>query len=194
MSRTKIWVIALITLSVLIVAACSKPPTAEMDKAVAAVARAEKDADTVEYAPDGLKRAKDSLTRMQAEAAAKKYDSAKALADETVKAAEKAMADGKTAKTRAKDDATALVGTIKTSLKEVETALEAARKVRGIKFDFAAAAKDIQAAAGTVAAAEADLAVGNYKASLEKGQAVRSVLGTIKNRIAEAVQAVSKKK
>jgi hypothetical protein len=194
MNKAKIRIFFLITLSVLIAGACSKPPAAEMDAAAAAVSRAEKDTDTVEYAPDALKRAKDSLARMQSEASAKKYDSAKTLAGETVKAVEKAMADGKAAKARARDDAAALVGAIKALSAEVESALAAARKVRGIKLEFDAAARDIQAAAGTVAAAESDLAGGNYKAVMEKGQAVRSVLGTIKNRIAEAVQATSRKK
>lgn len=194
MRKAKIAGIILIVLSIVLIGACSKPPKAELSAAVAAVAKAEADPDTVEYAAESLKRAKDSLSRMEAEVAAKKYDSAKTLAGETVAAAERAMADGKTAKARARDEASALVGSIKASLAEVQNALASARKVRGINLDAASVARDIQAAGGAVTATETDFAGGNYRSAIQKGQAARASLNMINNRIAEAVQAVSRKK
>ena len=120
MRKAKIAWIILIVLSIVLIGACSKPPKAELSAAVAAVAKAEADPDTVEYAAESLKRAKDSLARMEAEVAAKKYDSAKTLAGETVAAAERAMADGKTAKARARDEASALLGSIKAAIAETD--------------------------------------------------------------------------
>ncbi|MDR2102358.1 MAG: DUF4398 domain-containing protein, partial [Treponema sp.] len=71
---------------------CAKPPTEEMNNAAAAVTRAENDADAVTYAGNLLVRARDTLTRMQIEAEAKRYDAARALAAEAISAADKAIA------------------------------------------------------------------------------------------------------
>ncbi len=178
----------------MVLGSCAKAPTAEMNTAAAAVAKAEGDSDTVEYAPDSLKRAKDSLSRMQAESAAKKYEAAKTLALEAVQAAEKAMADGKAGKARAKEEATSLLASVKAALLEAESALVSAKAVRGIVFDFTAAAQDMQSAQRSVATMETDLANENFKIALEKGQNARSLLGSLQNRIAEAVRAASRKK
>ena len=195
MNRAKLIGFSVLALLVLIVVgSCAKAPTSEMNTAAAAVAKAEGDSDTVEYAPDSLKRAKDALSRMQAESAAKKYEAAKTLALEAVQAAEKAMADGKAGKARAKEEAAGLLSSVKAALLEAESALASAKAVRGIVFDFTVAAQDMQSAQRSVATMETDLANENFKIALEKGQNARSLLGSLQNRIAEAVRAASRKK
>lgn len=179
---------------VLVLGACAKPPTAEIDAATAAVAKAESDADTVQYAAPSLARAKDALTRMQAAVDAKQYDSAKTLAQEAIQAADKAIADGASGKARARAEATSLQTTVKTALGETTSALAAAARVRGIKLDVAATDREIQAAAKVVDAMGADITAGNYGAALTKGQEVRATLGSLQQRISGAVQAVSRKK
>jgi hypothetical protein len=183
-----------LALAVLVLAACAKPPTAEMEAATAAVARAEANADTVQYAAPSLARAKDALARMQAAVAAKQYDSAKALAQETIQAAEKAIADGASAKARARDEASALLLTVRNALTETNASLAAAARVRGINLDVAGTDREIQAAARVVDAMGSDVSAGNYSAALTKGQDARATLGTLQQRISNAVQAVSRKK
>ncbi|HCM26287.1 MAG: hypothetical protein A2Z99_00865 [Treponema sp. GWB1_62_6] len=195
MNKSKFVAIAGVALSLtLALGSCAKPPVAEMDAATAAVSRAEGDADVVAYAADSLKRAKDSLARMQGEADAKRYDAAKTLALETVQAAEKAIGDGKTGKERAKQTATDLSGTIKASLIEAENALAGARKTRGVRLDFAGIGAEITEAKNSVAAFESDFNSGNYRGAIQKGETLRSKLADIINRISEAVRAASKKK
>jgi hypothetical protein len=77
-------VILLIILG-LILTACAKPPTEEMDNALAALTRAENDPDAVMYAANLIARARSALTQLQAEAAAKRYDAARTYAQETIR-------------------------------------------------------------------------------------------------------------
>jgi hypothetical protein len=194
MNRSSFRGILISALAVLVLVACAKPPTAEIEAATAAVAKAEANADTVQYAAPSLARAKDALARMQAAVAAKQYDSAKSLAQETIQAADKAIADGASAKARARDEAAALLLTVKTALAEATAALAAAARVRGISLDVAGTDREIQAAARVVDAMGADISASNYSAAITKGQGARATLGTLQQRISGAVQAVSRKK
>jgi flagellin-like hook-associated protein FlgL len=194
MNRSRFRGLLIVALVVLVLGACAKPPTAEIEAATAAVAKAEADADAVQYAAPSVARAKDALSRMQAAVAAKQYDSAKTLAQETIQAADKVIADGASAKARARDEATSLLLTVKTALAETADSLAAAARVRGISLDVAGTDREIQAAASVVDAMGADVSAGNYNAAISKGQSVRSTLGTIQQRITSAVQAVSRKK
>lgn len=194
MKRSSVRGILILALAVLVLGACAKPPTAEIDAATAAVAKAEADSDAVQYAAPSVARAKDSLARMQAAVAAKQYDSAKNLAQETIQAAEKAIADGASAKARVRDESTALLGTVKTALAETSAALASAAKVKRINLDIAGTDKEIQAAGRVVEAMGADVATGKYNEAMTKGQSVRATLGSIQQRIIGAVQAASRKK
>lgn len=184
---------ALIVTSML--ASCGgQVPTADIDAAKAAVAKADADGNTQNYAPDSLAVAKDSLAKTLAAVDAKKYTDAKALAQATVQAANKALADGQTGAAKAKDSATALIGTLNASVTEAENALAGAKKTRGIKLDFTALTKDLNAAKAQVSAAQTDVSGNNYKSAIQKGEAARSALAELLNRIAEGVRAASRKK
>jgi PBP1b-binding outer membrane lipoprotein LpoB len=175
-------------------AACAKPPTEEMNNAVSAVTRAENDADAVTYAGNTLLRARDAINRMQTEAEAKRYDAAKTYAAEAVNAAEKAIADGRTGASRAREEAAALIGDLRTSITETEAAAGAARQVKNIQLDFNLINQDLDAAKRTTDQAEVSLAGSNYNDARDKARVVRGILGDVNSRIAAAGTAAGRKK
>jgi hypothetical protein len=178
---------------VLLAAACAKPPTDEMNKAIDAVTRAENDADAVTYAGNTLLRAQDALTRMREEANSKRYDSARSLAAEAAAAAEKAISDGKSAAARAREDAAALLNGLAAAAAETESVLNTARQ-QDMNIDANALAADLQSAKNTIDDAQRNFSAGNYQDASSKGRTARSELENIKARIAEATQAVSRRK
>ena len=184
-------IIPLILISVL--AACSKPPTEEMNKAQDAVTRAENDADAVSYAPSVLVRARTALASMKSEADIKRYDSAKDFAAEAITLAEKAIADGKTGAERTRNEATNLINGLQGSLAETENALNAARQVQNIRADFDELSLDLDTARRDHDDARQSLQAKNYQDAIARGQNARSLLGSINSRITEAAQAVSRK-
>ena len=191
----KKFTVTLLALSVLglFLAACAKPPTEEMNKAQDAVIRAENDADAVNYAGNTLIRARDALVKMQTEADAKRYDAAKNLAAEAVSTAEKAIEEGKTGAARAKDEAANLLNSLSGPLADTLNALNAAKQIKGLNFDFNALSADLDLANKTYDDAKQSLLANNYREAAIKGQSVRSLLAGINTSINEAVQAKSRK-
>ena len=177
----------------LFMAACAKPPTDDMNKANDAVTRAENDADAVTYAGDTVARARDALTKMQSEADAKRYDSAKNYAADAVSNAEKAIADGKAAAARARDEAASLISSLSGPLAETSNSIDAARNVKNIKLDFDSLSKDMDTARQTYSDAQQALAANNFKDAVTRGQSVRSLLSGINSQITDATLAASRK-
>lgn len=194
MKKIKVIAIIMISLTLIIsMNSCAKPPTAEVDAAKAAVASAESNPDVPMYAADALARAKDSLSKMQKELDAKIYDSAKALALETVKNANAAVADAKAAKERIKSSASSLLDSLKKGLEETEKALTSAKKTRRIKLDFAAVSAEIGTIKKAADSAVSDFNSGAFRTALEKGESVQSSLSALNKLISDAVRAASKK-
>ena len=179
---------------VLTLAACATPPTEDMNKAQDAVTKAENDADAVAYAPNILVRARDALTRMQTEANAKRYDAAKNFANEAISNAEQAIADGKAAADRARDEAANLVNGLQAPLAQTADALDSAKQVDNIKLDFNTLSDDLNSARQTYDSAQQSLAAANYQDAVTKGQNVRSMLSDINSKINSAAQDTSRKK
>jgi hypothetical protein len=173
---------------------CETPPTAEMESAEAAFIRAENDPDAAAFAGTSLLRAREARSRMRAEAEAKRYDAARSFAAEVVAASEKAINDGRNAAGRAREEAAALAGSLKNTLRETESALEKARDTDKLDLDFNALARDIEAARNLAAAAENALAQGRPNEALREGNAARSALGDIMYRISQGVRAVTRRK
>ncbi|HRS03581.1 MAG TPA: DUF4398 domain-containing protein [Treponema sp.] len=194
MKRKSVYLAGLTLLSLIVLFSCAKPPTAEMDAATAAVAKAQADTNVTQYAPDSLKRAADSLAKMKAEADAKRYDNAKTLAQETIKLADQAIADGNAGLERAKDEAAGLIASSKSLVLEVTNALASAKKVARIKLNFTDLTSQFNSAKATLADAEKDQGSGNYKSAIEKGKKARTALSDMLAAISSAVQAASKKK
>ena len=178
----------------LVVAACAKPPQADIDAARAAVAAAAKSPDIVAYAPDTLKSAQDKLAQMESELTAKHYDKVKTLALDAKATAASAATDAATNKAKAQSDATALIAALKQALPDAARKLAAARRVRGIKLDFAALTKALGEAQVAVADADTDLANGNYASALQKATAVQNQLSDAEKAVSDAIQAATARK
>jgi hypothetical protein len=188
------FVLAITLLLTALISGCAKPPTAEMENAEAALARAENDPDAVAYGNASIIRARDALSTMRAEAAAKRYDSAKTYAQDAINAAERAIADGKTGAARARDEAALSLNGVRTSLGETQRNIDAAKSVTGIELDFNGIDGDYAAAQNQADQAQSALNGADYKGSLERSQSARSLLGDINARISQASIATSRKK
>jgi hypothetical protein len=182
-----------LTLAVLI-SACAKPPTADMDEASAALTRAETDPDAVTYGSASIIRARDALANMQSDAAAKKYDSAKTYAQEVISAADKAIADGKTGVQRARDEATNLLNSVRPLVAETQKEIESARTSGKTGLNFTALDGDFGTARTQVDQAQTALSDADYQVSIQRSQSARSILGDIRNRITQTTIATNRKK
>jgi hypothetical protein len=172
---------------------CAKPPVEEMEAAREAVTRAENNANAVNYAGDGVRRAQSALQRMTDEANAKRYDAAKSAAAEAVAAAEKAIIDGQVASAKAADDASGLIVTAKTEIQAAEQALDAAWKggVKNVNFT------SLNSAAGdawkSVEQAEMSLAQGRARDAVNEAEQARQSAALISLALSEGVRAGSRK-
>ncbi|AEF84233.1 putative lipoprotein [Treponema primitia ZAS-2] len=193
MSKSRINIILFVLLALSLVG-CAKPPTAEMDNAIAAVTRAENDPDAIAYGSSSLARAREALSNMQAEAGAKRYDGAKTYAQEAINAADRAIADGKTGAQRARDEAATLVNGARTALTETEKNITAAKGVKNLGLDFDGISQDFNSAKNLVDQAQGSLSTGNYPDCVSKSQSARSILGNIDTKISQASIATSRKK
>jgi len=178
----------------LVFTGCSGPPTEEIEAAESALERAEEDPDVRRYAQESLVRARNLVDRMRAAAGDEEYDSARSLAEEAVAAAEKAIDDAAAAKEQAEDDASSAISAAKTLLGEVERSLLAARGVRGILLDVSATQEDVDEAEQTISAAENDFADAAYAEALSKAREARAALADIQSKIADLVQAATRRK
>jgi hypothetical protein len=178
----------------LAISACSAPPTEEMQRARDAVTRAENDADAVAYAGNTVVHARDALTRMQDEADSKNYDTAKEFAIEAINSANKAIADGQSAKERSKAEASTLLNSVQSSLAETSNAIDNAKNVPDIQLDFNALTQKTDEARDTYGEAQQSFQDGNNQDAIAKGQSVRGQLSDINTEINEAAFDTSRKK
>ena len=183
-----------LSMVLLLIIACAKPPTEEIEAAESALARAEADADAREYAPESLVRAQNLVDRMRAAVDAEDYDLARNLAQDAVAAAGKAITDGAAAKETARNNASAAISGAKSLFTEVENSLSGAKNVSGISLDISAIEKDISAAAQIISAAENDFANADYATAQSKAKDAQSALADIQRYIADAVQKVTRRK
>jgi len=186
------------TLSIALVVAvlaagCAKPPTAEMNNATEAVTRAENDSNAVTYAGGSVARARDALTRMNAEAAAKRYDSARSYAAEAVTAAERAINDGRAGAERARSEASNFIADLKPLVAETEQGINAARAAR-LPLDFKSIDNDFDTARSNVAQAEAAYAGSRYGETIDRGRAARVILNGINQQLSTATLGVTRRK
>ena len=191
--KTIINAIILAFVFALAISACAAPPTEEMQRARDAVTRAENDADAVAYAGNTVVHARDALTRMQDEADSKNYDTAKEFAIEAINSANKAIADGQSAKERSKAEASTLLNSVQNSLAETSNAIDNARNVPDIQLDFGALTQKTDEARDTYGEAQQSFQDGNNQDAIAKGQSVRGQLSDINSEINEAAFDTSRK-
>lgn len=178
----------------LALASCAKAPQAEVDAARSAVTAAAQNGDVPVYAPDTLKRAQDSLSTMEAELKAKRYDKTKLAAIDAKENADKSLAEAAVAKEAARVDAKSLLDELATSLPAAEKTLSAAQKLRKAKLDFKALSAMLASAKSTVAEAKASFDAGFYGPARDKAIGAKTSLADLVRQISEGVQAATKKK
>ena len=176
-----------------VLAACSSPPTEEINMANDAITRAENDANAVTYAPNILLRARDFLTRMETEVNAKRYDAAKNFAAEAISNAERAISEGNAAAERAKEEAANLINSLAAPLNETSNAVVAANDIEGIDLDFDTLQDILDSTQQTYNDARENLTANNFQDAIADGQTVRSSLSDINTQLTEAAQATSRK-
>jgi hypothetical protein len=189
-------------LVLLALAACSKPPQAEVEAAKAAVEAAAGNPDVTAYTPDALQAARDRLARLQAELDAqaakgtlsRKYDAAKSMALETRAAAENLAAQAATAKEQTKAEAMTLLNDLRLIVPEAERGLAQARRVRGVKLDFKALSASLAQAKTEVAAAETAYDSGDYATARATAAAVKGSLTRGQQVVADAIAAAKTSK
>ena len=178
---------------VLILAACSTPPTEEMDRARDAVTRAENNEYARLYAPDALVQAREALARMQSESDAKRYDAAKNYAAQATDIAERAIAEGRIASERARVEAVALIDSLSGPLAETSSNLNNAKDVQAIKLDFSELSKDMETAYRTYDDARQSIQAQNFSNAIMQGETVRSILANINSQLTGGAVVASRK-
>ena len=184
---------ALLLVFGLVMAACARPPIQHMNMAHDAVIRAESDANAVNYASGLLVRARDTLTRMQNEADARRFDTASSFADEAISLAERAIAEGRAGALRARDEAANLINNLTVPLAETTNALNAARHTNNLNLDFGALSEDLYAARQSYDDARRSYAANDYIDALAHGHNARSLLLEINADLNQAAQLALRK-
>lgn len=175
-------------------AGCAKPPTEEMENAIAAVSRAENDPDVINYAAPALARAREALAQMQSEADAKRYNEARRLAGEAQSLAEKAVSDARSAIARAREEAENAIRLMQNSISETEQVLSDAARSKPAGVDLPQLEQEFTDARG-VATQAIEAQNGNrYGEAVDKSRAARSALSSITSSISQSVIASSRKK
>lgn len=146
---------AMIALSFIIFAGCSKPPTEEMTKAEKAVEDA-KQKEAPLYVPDLFAKADESLKKAKDFVTGKKYKEAKQAAAETETLVQQAIAGIEPAKAKIKTEAEQAVQDIQKSIDELKAVVEGAAK----KKPLAQKREEVQ---GMITKWEADLAAAKEK-------------------------------
>jgi len=169
-------------------AGCARPPAAEMESAVEAVARAENDADAVLYAQASLARAREALRLMRREADSRRFDSARSHASEAIASAERAIAEGREGAERARREARELISDLPPLIAQAEHGVDAARGA-GLDLDFGMLDRDLNGARESANLAANAYASGFYRDALAQGRSARNGLADIGQRIAGAAAA-----
>ncbi|MDR0637662.1 MAG: DUF4398 domain-containing protein [Spirochaetaceae bacterium] len=197
MKESRVWVIAAgisaALAALILITACAKPPTEEMEAARTAVTRAENDPDVAAYAVSALARAREALSNMEAEAQAKRYEAVRNYAAEAESGAEKAISDARTAAARAKDDSANALNALRNAVGETDSTIAQGKKNR-LALDWGQIDRDYQNAQGIAGEAEAAAAANRYREVVERANTARTTLSTINAQISGASLAVTRKK
>ena len=191
--KNRYLIIPTILIFVWVFMACATPPIDDMNRAQDAVLRAENDANAVNYASPTLLQARDALSRMQAEADARRYDAARNLAAEAISHAERAIADGRAGAARAREEAENVIRNLDDLMAQTSTAVSNARRVPNTQIDFNAISREMDLAQRALDETKQSFQAGNYRDVISRGQIIRSMLSDINSRLIEAIQATSRK-
>ncbi len=193
--------VPLLSLLILVMAGCAKPPQVDIDAAKGAIDSAVA-AEAKDYAGPSLQAANDSWAALQTELQAQEskfalfrsYKKAKEMAATTKAAGEKATADANAQKAKVKDECTAMMATAQTSIDEAKALLEKAPKGKGEKEAIEALKAELTGAETSLADANAAFSSGKYLQAKSKLQAVVNAANDVKTQVQAAIDAKMGKK
>ncbi len=191
----------LLSLAVLGLLACAKPPQAEIDAANAALDSA-KNAEAEIYAPDDLKAAQTAISDMQAEldvqqgkfALFRSYEKAKELANAAKEAGDKAKNAAETKKQEVKAEAETLFSEVKASLTEATDLMKKAPKGKGTQADLAALQADLDSVQPMIDEAQASFDGGKFMDAKTKLEEAKAKVTSVKDAINQAIEMAKGKK
>ena len=179
-----------------VISGCSKPPSADLEAAEAAVAAAVASG-AEEYAPASLAGVSDLKAQLDTElgiqgekfALTRSYDHAQELAVQMKAGADAVAAEAIQAKETVRQETTALLQEVKVALDDVQAMLSAAPRGKGSAVDLAALQGDLDSAKATLLEGEAAFNDGQYMVAKTKIVAVQSGTQSVKSAIETAIQA-----
>lgn len=178
------------------VAGCSKPPSAEIDMADAALAAAAT-AGAEEYAPGAIGSVRDLRAQLDAElelqatksSFTRSYDHALELANQVKAGSDAAASEAATAKETVRQETAVLLEEVKVALDEVQGMLATAPRGKGSAMDLAALQSDLDGAKASLLEGETALTEGRFLEAKTKVLAVQSVAQSVRTAIESATLA-----
>jgi hypothetical protein len=192
--RSKLGLLVLVLGVAVTVVGCASPPKEAIDAAKAAIDQAVA-AGAGQYAGEALKAAQDAQVALDAELKAQEgkwfasYAKATELAAAVKTAGEQAVTAAAAGKEKAKADATAAIGEVKTLLADAEALLAKAPKGKGSAADIEAMKSDLAAAATAITDAEGALGGERFLDALAKAESAKNTATTVKTAIETAMAA-----
>jgi predicted S18 family serine protease len=180
-------VVALASLSLLLLCGCAQPPKQEMDAANAAVTMAN-NADAKTYAPDEMAAVQDLLDQMSDQIQKKDYKAAKATAIQLREKAEEARAAAETNKAKAKEDAETAVNEVKQELEKVKEAFAKAETDGVPVADLTPMKDQLTAVEPNVTSLDGMMTNEQYKDALTQAQEAKNTLGQLDQAVSGAVE------
>jgi hypothetical protein len=185
--------ICVLLVALTLMTGCSKEPTEEINKAEEAVARAENDPDAVNYSGNLIARAKDSLTLMYEEVDSKNYDTAIDHAANAITFAERAINEGRTAASRARDEANNVISVIRSQIQDTEQRINNA-KAANLPLDFGSIDSEFNSARRNFDQAQSAMSSNRYQEAIFLSNSVRAALNSINQRLGATAMQVTRQK
>jgi len=191
----KTLVLSLVAVGLLVFAGCGKPPETEIGAADQSLGEA-RTAQASEYAPESLKAAEDARAQLDAELKAQEdkfalfrsYDKATELAASAKQAADRAKTDAVEGRERAREEASAMIAQLRTSVLEVQQLLDSAPKGKGTEADLAVLRSDLTGVETAIAEMDTAFAEEQYLESISKAEAAKQSVDAIRGEIERAME------
>ncbi|MCC7140778.1 MAG: hypothetical protein IT349_01635 [Candidatus Eisenbacteria bacterium] len=186
----------LLSLLILVMAGCAKPPQVDIDAAKAAIDGAVA-AEAKDYAGSSLQAANDAWATLQTELTAQEskfalfrsYKKAKEMAAAAKAAGEKASADANAQKEKVKAECQTMMTGAQTAIDEAKALLEKAPKGKGEKEAIEALKAELTGAETSLADANAAFSSGKFLQARSKLQAVMNAANDVKTQVQAAIDA-----
>jgi hypothetical protein len=168
-------------------AACAKPPQAEIDAARAALQTVSLSADVITYAPDALRRAQEKMNALDEELAlqarrsalSRTYDAAAALARDAAALAVEAGTTARADKQQVADEAAVLIDEVAAAIPGFQSRVWAAKRVPRIRMDIISPLQLVpDQARAAVDDARRDMAAGAFAAARARLMAAKDKLSS----------------